>query len=369
MQKISYIATDDNLTLILGGRPKQVKLNSKHHRNDLVKVINAFNDSTRTEDEFKRLLNYLEPIKRIQLESDNRFEVEDSKLYLKGTDRPIESRLGDKILDFIENGLSINSLVKFWESCLRNPHYLAITELFDFIEGHNVPITDNGSFLLYKKLNFANSVKLPEQFEELVVNGDLVTTIDGKKVSPEIADEYLSFIKEANNPLMKDVWSGTISQKLGEEVKIPRVKFNEEEVREACGYGLHAGLFTYSFGGNVRVLVEIYPEDVIACNPSHEKLRTCKYKIVSFVDSQKEIKDLLVYLNSPVETPQIEDEWIEEITNPFSSGEVVRAIEDREALTDGDLYYIVETSDDDIKVIDDDGNEEWFDFSLFEYAK
>lgn len=367
MQKISYIATDNNLTLILDGKPKQIKLNSKNHRNDLIKSINTFNNSPKSDKDFEVLLKYLEPIKRIQLESDNRFELEDNKLYLKGSDKAIEPGLADKILDFIENGLPIDALVKFWESCLKNPHYIAIKELFTFLEKNNMPITDNGGFLGYKKLNLRGDLTIPEEFLELViVKNEEVTTINGKKVDTKTAANYLEFLSEINNPTMYDVYSGRIKQKIGEEVKQDFQKFCPEEIRKACGTGLHIGSFDYAFSGNVRVLCEVYPEDVIASDVSNSKLRTSRYKLVSFVDSQKEIKDLLVYLNSPKEDSDSDfDLEFDETNNPFSAGEIVVSLEEKSSLTKGGLYFITDTEEEDVKVVNDDGNEEWFNYTLF----
>ena len=167
---------------------------------------------------------------------------------------------------------------------------------------------------------------------------------------------------------MKDVYSGRIKQKIGEVVKIDRIKFNEEERRNACGYGLHVGAFSYSFSGNVRVLVKVYPEDVIACNPNEEKLRTCKYQIVSFVDEQVEVKELLINLTK--EQQDIangigSDDDIDS-ENPFTAGDIIRAVGDEDNITEDTLYYVVDTDDFSVCVVDDNGEESWFDFELFE---
>jgi hypothetical protein len=166
---------------------------------------------------------------------------------------------------------------------------------------------------------------------------------------------------------MKDVWSGTIKQKIGDVVRIDRVKFNEEERREACGYGLHIGSFGYSFGGNVRVLCKVMPEDVIACNPENQKLRTCKYQIVSFVDSKTEVTQLLVNLTK--EEQEIangdfeDDDFIE---NPFEEGDIIRAVSTLDEITEDNLYYVTNIDGESVCVVDDQGEESWYDYSYFE---
>lgn len=369
---IAYIATENTITIILDGTFRTVQVKSKAHRNDVIKALEKYKKSSQRATDKAALEAYLAPIKRIALESDNRFEVDDNenKMYLKGTTIPIPSTLADKIMDFLDNGLPVNPLVKFWESCLKNPHYVAVEELFHFLERNNLPITDDGGFLGYKKLNFVNRIDVPDDFEELIVTAEgVVKNINGGKVSEVLKAKYLNFINDVNNPLMKDVHSGTIKQKLGEVVRIERVKLGELERREACGYGLHIGAFGYGFSGNVRVLCKVMPEDVIACNPNEQKLRTCKYQIVSFVDEKKEVKELLVNLSK--ESQEIVNGLTkeEEFDNPFNDGEVVKADFTSNlniaGIASGRYYYIVEVDAEDVLVIDDDGEETWYNHTLF----
>lgn len=368
---IAYIATETTITVILNGQHRTIQVRSKNQRNDVIKALEKYKKSQQTNEDLQELETFLAPVKRILLESDSRLELDESgnRLYLAGTQTPIEPGLGEKILDFLDNGLSIEPLIKFWQSCLRNPHFVAVQELFNFLENNNLPITDDGGFLGYKKLNFVGGVTLPEQFGELFVDPQgVVRSLDGTAASTNVANEYLAFISEANNPAMKDVWSGTITQKLGEVVRIERVKLGEEERREACGYGLHIGSFSYSFGGNVRVLCKVFPEDVIACNPSQQKLRTCKYQIVSFVDSKTEVTQLLVNLTQQekeIASGEFEDDdnFSE---NPFIEGDIIRATEDLDGIAKDRLYYVTNVDDTSVCVIDDNGDENWFDASFFE---
>jgi hypothetical protein len=238
-----------------------------------------------------------------------------------------------------------------------------VEELFSFLERNNLPITDDGGFLGYKKLNFVNRIDVPDDFEELFVDskGEVKNT-SGAKVDPVLKTKYLEFINDTNNPLMKDVHSGTIKQRLGEVVRIDRVKLDEESRRQACGYGLHIGAFGYGFSGNVRVLCKVFPGDVIACNPCEQKLRTCKYQIVSFVDERTEVKELLVNLESDKVTPEVEED---DFINPFNPGDVVRATATEDGITPDRYYYVVEVDAEDILIIDDNGDEEWYDATCF----
>jgi len=367
---IAYIATETTITVLLNGQHRTIQVKSKQQRNDVIKALEKFKKSRQTQEDLAILEAYLSPIKRITLSTDSRFELDESgnKLYLAGTKIPIEPGLASKILDFLDNRLPIEPLVKFWISCLKNPHFVAVQELFKFLENNNLPITDDGGFLGYKKLNFTGDVSLPDEFGELFVDPTgVVRYLNGEPASQDISVKYLNFISELNNPTMKDVWSGTISQKLGDIVKIERVKLGEEERRNACGYGLHIGSFSYNFDGNVRVLCKVFPEDVIACNPNERKLRTCKYQIVSFVDPQKEVSQLLVDLSQEekeIANGDFENDEIFE--NPFNEGEIVKALQDSVDITTGSLYYITNIDADAVCVVNNKGEEEWYDYNLFE---
>ena len=370
---VAYIATESTITVILDGKYRTIQVKSKAHRNDVIKALEKYKKSKQTKIDKESIEAFLAPIKRIGLESDNRLELDESenKLYLKGTTQAIEPGLADKILDFLDNGLPIEPLIKFWESCLRNPHFVAVTELFAFLERNDLPITDDGAVLGYKKLNFTGRTHLPENFHELFVDPKgKIRRITGEEVDGKTALDYLTFIDAINNPDMVDVHSGTIHQKVGGIVKIDRVKFGELERRQACGDGLHVGAFGYGFPGNVRVMVKVLPEDVIACNPHEQKLRTCKYQIITFVESEKEVKELLVNLGEAGK--QVAKSSKEE-QNLFEEGETVVATQSlydseggESVITKDNYYYITLVEDEDICVIDDRGEEVWYHHSSFE---
>ena len=374
--KIAYIATESTIAVVLNGQNRMIQIKSVAHRNDVILALERFKKSYQTEQDLQDLEIYLAPIRRIVIESDRRFELDPDgrRLFLVGTKIPIPGQLGDKILDFLENGLPVDPLVKFWESCLRNPHYVAVDELFVFLTENHLPITDDGAFLGYKKLNFLKSgprIDIPDTFEELIVGeDDVVRSVNGSIVTPTVAKKYLEFIAKENSPVMVDVHSETIKQSVGEVVRIERVKLNELDRREECGYGLHIGAYSYSFSGHVRVLCKVFPEDVIACNEGQAKLRTCKYQIVSFVDSAKEVKDLLVSFNKREKDIASGACCEEELDyeHYFNADETVKCVEEYEdgGITVDSTYYILAVDETEILVVDDAGERNWYPAENFE---
>lgn len=385
VDRIAYIATPETITIVLDGQHRVVQVRSKSHRNEVVRALEIFKKSPQTNFDKEQLEVYLAPIRRAVLASDNRFELSpDGKvLYLVGSNVPIPNQLGKHIIDFLENSLPVEALVNFWESCLRNPHYIAIEELFNFLEENRMPITDDGGFLGYKKLLLVSGkgrIDVPDEFGELKINETgQVVSVTGGFVLPRLATAYKAFMEKEGSPLMVDVYSQKIEQRVGDVVKIDRLLLNELDRRQECGYGLHIGAFSYSFNGNVRVLCKVMPEDVIACNEGQAKLRTCSYQIVSFVDEAKEIKDLYVNLNkqeTDIANGCNDDD--DDFVNEFDEGDDVKFIGgaddywDQEAgdsaFNTEDSYRVLQARRGDILIVNDFGEAEWAPESDFAFV-
>lgn len=366
--RIAYIATETTITVILDGQHRTIQVKSKSQRNEVITALEKFKKSPQTQFDKEALEVYLAPIRRAVLASDERFELSANGkvLFLVGSKVPIPTQLGNHIVEFLENKLPVDALVKFWESCLKNPHYIAVQELFNFLEENKLPITDDGGFLGYKKLNFVRGAKhfdVPDEFEELTVNEEgRVVSITGGIVIPSVAKKYLEFAGQSTGLTMVDVHSGTIKQRIGESVKIDRIRLDEESRRQECGYGLHIGAFSYSFHGDVRVLCKVFPEDVIACNEGQAKLRTCRYQIVSFVDDAREVKEIFCNLKGEEASVINGDYDTNEDDNytDFEIGDVVVAIEDDEFLTVDACYTVLDIDGTDILIVDESGNKEWY---------
>jgi hypothetical protein len=371
-KNVGYISTEQTITVVLKGQNRTIQIKSKSHRNEVILALEKFKKSAQTKHDFAELETFLAPIRRAVIASDCRFEIDEEgkRLYLVGSKVPIPVTLANKIIDFIENALPVDALVQFWESCLKNPHYVAVDELFVFLEENFLPITDDGGFLGYKKLNFVRgqaSISVPDEFEELSIVDGRVQSLTGRIVTPSVAAKYKQFVEVAQ-PVMVDVHSGTIEQKVGEFVRIDRIPMATEARRQECGYGLHIGAFSYSFSGDVRVLCKVMPEDVIACNKGQAKLRTCKYQIVSFVADDKEVKELLVNLNKQ-EQEVVNGDWDEEDDNRFAEEDTVKCIEcpcDSDGVTVGRFYYVVEADGGQILIVDEEGEQEWYDECYFD---
>jgi hypothetical protein len=122
---------------------------------------------------------------------------------------------------------------------MANPSRRAVNELYSFLEHKAMPLTPDGNFLAYKGVK--------EDFT--------------------------------------DWHSGNFSNDVGAENEMPR-NFVCDNADVGCSDGFHAGSLDYAEGfgrGGNLMIVEINPADVVSVpNDSDcQKLRTCKYKVVS----------------------------------------------------------------------------------------
>jgi hypothetical protein len=141
-----------------------------------------------------------------------------------------------------ERGIDISPLVLFIENLMLNPSFRAVNELYGFMEKHNLPLTDDGHFLAYKKVR---------------------------------AD-------------FKDIHSGTFDNSVGNVLEMERNQVNEDK-NQTCSSGLHFCGFSYlsSFGSNTVgdynvVILKIHPRDVVSIPSDYNdaKGRTCRYEVI-----------------------------------------------------------------------------------------
>jgi hypothetical protein len=180
----------------------------------------------------------------------------------------------DRILDFIRTGKPVQPMLKFVEKLMSNPSHRAVEELYSFLEHKNLPITTDGNFLAYKGI----------QTDFYSITAGKITVIRG---------------------VVKD---GKIYNRIGELIEVRRNEVDDNKERH-CSQGIHAGSLEYAtnFGRGGRVvIVEIDPADVVSI-PSDcdcQKLRTCKYEVVS--EYQMPLDS--TYVSTHDEEPEWDDE-------------------------------------------------------------
>lgn len=137
----------------------------------------------------------------------------------------------------LENKVAFSSVTKFFDNVLANPALSSVKDFARFLEHCQMPITNRGTFLAYKRVR---------------------------------AD-------------FKDCHSGRIDNSVGRKVSIER-KAVDNNCNNTCSYGLHVCAYSYlgHFSGDRVVVVEVNPKDVVAVPVDYDgaKIRVCEYRVL-----------------------------------------------------------------------------------------
>ena len=158
-------------------------------------------------------------------------------------DQPLHMELTDRMLAMIDDDFDIKPLGIFLENLMENPSARAVNELFGFLQYGNMPITEDGCFLAYKR------------------------------------------IKED----WTDCYSGKIDNSVGSIVSMPRNRVNDDK-EQTCSTGLHfcSREYVQHFWGARMVVVKINPRDVVSIpvDYNNTKGRCCRYEVIAEIEEE-----------------------------------------------------------------------------------
>lgn len=179
--------------------------------------------------------------------SQGKIELDGTVLKYDG--RPLHGALVSRILTVVKEAGNAAPLLLFLDNLMQNPSHRAITELYGFMDACDLPITTDGHFLAYKKVNY-----------------DYTSVHDGKTKND-----------------------------IGLVVEMPRNAVNDNK-DETCSTGLHFCSESYlsHFGGSRVVVVKINPADVVSIPTDYNnaKGRACRYLVVGELDCNSDRSDI-----------------------------------------------------------------------------
>lgn len=158
-------------------------------------------------------------------------------------DELVDTTLTERMLRMLHSYRSIQPWVSFMEKLYTNPNHTTRFELYDWLRSCNLPLTEDGDFIGYKKVN----------------------------------KNY------------KDFYTGTMSNRIGMTVSLPDRSAVDPVRTNTCSRGLHfcSGSYLQSYhGGSGRVMiVKINPADVVSIPTDYNfaKGRTWRYEVVGEV--------------------------------------------------------------------------------------
>lgn len=267
----AYLVTLNNVTISKDGKTLIV---GKQYAdfNNIVEALKA--------KDFDTAFELADRATALVKQSNGEFEVKSGVVFRNGL--PIHNVVTERILQFQEQGLPFEPLLKFLENLLSNPSARAVNELYTFLENKFLPITEDGHFLAYK-----------------AVQSDYLSITSGKtqvRVSRDGGQTY-------------ETVTGKVPNNVGNIIEVDRNEVDDDASR-TCSYGLHAGALEYAqtFGGSdsKKVIVKINPKDAVSVPLDHngQKLRAARYEVLSDLDTA--ISKPLVETSDYKPTPAVE---------------------------------------------------------------
>lgn len=225
-----YIMKDSFISITIAGKPYNIH-SSHENFNGAVAAIR--------EERWDDILPLIDIQPEINEYGEGVVIAEHGIITYNGT--PIHNTLSNRILRMKDEGFNINPMLNFLNNLMKNPSYRAVNELYDFMEAGDLPITDDGHFLAYKRVN-------------------------GK---------------------YRDIHSDTFDNSIGSICQMERNRVDEDKNR-TCSAGLHFCSISYlpSYGrwhtGNHVMIIKINPRDVVAipADYNNAKGRCCRYEVI-----------------------------------------------------------------------------------------
>lgn len=222
-----YIIQGENVVVIMDNTPHTINRSHITYQ----KVVDAIRAG-----DWDTVRELIEPKQAVISYGQGHVSITEDGMFWDG--EPMHGALSNRMIAMLKEGFDIQPLVNFVTNLMQNPSRKSIDELYGFLEKNNLPITEDGHFLAYKKVRHD----------------------------------------------FKDCYTGTIDNSPGAKVEMPRNKVNDRS-EQTCSTGLHFCSLEYlkHFGGERIVIVKVHPADVVSIptDYNNSKARCCRYEVVS----------------------------------------------------------------------------------------
>lgn len=182
------------------------------------------------------ITQYFNTEETIKTELTRSFTIKNHKLYYQETE--LHGYIVNKLLELHHKKLSTTRIINFLENLLQNPSNRVYENLYEFLEKGKNPITEDGHFLAFKRIN----------------------------------KDYT------------DVHTSTFLNIPGNTLEMPR-NLVDDNPNNTCSTGLHVCSLDYlkEFSGERIIICKVNPKDVVAIpiDYNQTKMRVCRYEVIS----------------------------------------------------------------------------------------
>jgi hypothetical protein len=251
---LPFIMSKDAITVMVNGAPTTVREGQINFA--------ALREAIRTRD-WDAVPDLVSPAQAVEKFATGRVTVQNGEVLLDG--EVVHNAVTGRILDMVSEGFDADPLMRFLERLSANPSRTAVDELYLWLEGTRLPITEDGCFMAYKKVN--------DRYFDFYTGKVL------NKPASLMTDADLEYIKTVHGNVTVSVEDGVTT------LSMPRNKVDDNRDR-TCSYGLHFCSLSYLphyHGGQGRVLlVKIDPADVVSIPSDYDnaKGRAMRYQIM-----------------------------------------------------------------------------------------
>jgi hypothetical protein len=219
---IPYVIGKSYIQLTVDGRP--YGLDATHP--SFTRIKKALK-----EKKWKTAAKLVSVAESISLETGGSIKVKDGKIYYK--EKETKTVIADRIIQLLNQGRPVRHMLKFMDNLYQNPEPRAIEEFYQWLEGNNLPITDDGGFLCYKSINSDNT----------------------------------------------DCHTGTIDNSPGQIIMTSRNKV-DKNWGNLCSSGFHLCSKHYGRYGSKTMAVLTYPKYVLSAPSGEHKIRVTWYEVL-----------------------------------------------------------------------------------------
>lgn len=289
----SFIRTSDHLTITFDDGVTATVYPSASTYQAIVRALRE------GDDEQARFLAL--PAEQVRSQIHNTFGIDEDQVVVEHgivrfEGKEMDNTLTRRMLQMLDEGFDISPLKLFLVNLQKNPSYRAVNELYNFLEKGNLPITEDGHFLAYKK----------------------------------VRENYT------------DVHTGKFDNSAGQVVEMPRNEVDEDS-RNECSNGLHFCSREYlnNFSGNHIMIVKINPADVVAIPADYNssKGRTCRYQVIGELEDDGKLEGAYRDTGTRSVNQDLIEDWLSE-DEDFDDDDV-------------DGVFHIEDEDEDLEELDD----------------
>ena len=266
----SYVITRDAITVNANGRVLRVDKKDHVKHQALENSLKLIDDPSVSDEEANDIvMSYFDRATRIVAYTNGDFAVDangdlflakegltveeiqkyidDNRPDLAYEEKPVHKLVSEHLQDFCKRNLPYKRLIALWKNIRQNPSESSVQQLYGFLTNNDHPITPDGCFIAYKRVNRVDEGKL----------------VDNKTKSID------------NSP--------------GAIVSMPRENVDPDP-NQTCSHGLHVASFEYaqSYAGDTLIMVKVNPRDVVAVpiDYNQQKMRTCRYEVIGLCEAK-----------------------------------------------------------------------------------